>query len=44
MDYTSVDVDRIMDFLNALTDTRSLDLRSDQNVVSGVPNGLPLDD
>ena len=44
MDYSSEDVDRIMDFLNALTDTRSLDLRSDQNVVSGVPSGLPLDD
>ncbi|MEN8207537.1 MAG: cytochrome-c peroxidase, partial [Pseudomonadota bacterium] len=38
------DVDRIIDFLNALTDPASLDLRSDQDVVYGVPSGLPLDD
>jgi cytochrome c peroxidase len=42
--YSEEDVDRIMDFLNALTDTASLDLRSDQDVVNGVPSGLPLDD
>ena len=44
MAYSSVDVDRILDFLNALTDTASIDLRSDQDVVNGVPSGLPLDD
>lgn len=44
MNYSAEDIDRIMDFLNALTDPRSLDLRSDQNVVSGVPSGLPLND
>ena len=44
MSYSEKDVDRIMDFLNALTDPRSLDLRSDQDVVTGVPSGLPLDD
>ena len=44
MKYSNKDVDRIMDFLNALTDTNSLDLRSDQNVVTGVPSGLPLYD
>ena len=44
MNHTAEDIDRIMDFLNALTDPRSLDLRSDQNVVSGVPSGLPLSD
>jgi cytochrome c peroxidase len=38
------DVDRIMDFLHALTDPSSVDLRSDQDVVNGVPSGLPLDD
>ena len=42
--YSEEDVDRILDFLNALTDTASIDLRSDQDVVSGVPSGLPLDD
>lgn len=44
MAYSSKDIDRIMDFLNALTDPASLDLRSDQDVVNGVPSGLPLDD
>jgi cytochrome c peroxidase len=42
--YSDEDVDRIIDFLNALTDPASLDLRSDQDVVNGVPSGLPLDD
>ncbi|MDH5515527.1 MAG: cytochrome-c peroxidase [Gammaproteobacteria bacterium] len=42
--YTEEEVDRIIDFLHALTDTASLDLRSDQDVVNGVPSALPLDD
>jgi cytochrome c peroxidase len=42
--YSAEDVDRILDFLNALTDPASLDLRSNQDVVNGVPSGLPLDD
>ena len=42
--FSAEDVDRIIDFLNALTDPASLDLRSDQDVVNGVPSGLPLDD
>jgi cytochrome c peroxidase len=42
--FSDEDVDRIIDFLNALTDPASLDLRSDQDVVYGVPSGLPLDD
>ena len=42
--YSEEDVDRIIDFLNALTDTDTIDLRSDQDVVGGVPSGLPLDD
>ena len=42
--YSEEDIDRIMDFLNALTDTGTIDLRSDQDVVYGVPSGLPLDD
>ena len=42
--YSAEDVDRIIDFLNALTDPGSIDLRSDQDVVNGVPSGLPLDD
>ena len=42
--YSAKDVDRILDFLNALTDPASLDLRRDQDVVKGVPSGLPLDD
>lgn len=40
----SDDVNRILDFLHALTDTSSIDLRNDQYVVNGVPSGLPLDD
>ena len=39
--YSAEDVDRIMDFLNALTDPNTIDLRSDQDVVNGVPSGLP---
>lgn len=42
--YSEQDIDRIMDFLNALTDPGTIDLRSDQDVVKGVPSGLPLDD
>ena len=42
MSYKKKDIDRIMDFLHALTDTASLDLRSDIDVVNGVPSGLPL--
>jgi cytochrome c peroxidase len=42
--YDDEDVDRIIDFLNALTDPGTIDLRSDQDVVNGVPSGLPLDD
>lgn len=41
---SSNDVDRIMDFLYALTDMDSLDLRDDQDVLSGVPSGLPIGD
>ena len=44
MAYSAEDVDRILDFLHALTDTSSIDLRGDQDVVNGVPSGLPLDD
>lgn len=44
MSYREKDIDRIMDFLHALTDTASLDLRSDQDVTTGVPSGLPLAD
>lgn len=42
--YSAEDVDRIMDFLNALTDPATSDLRSDQDVVYGVPSELPLAD
>jgi cytochrome c peroxidase len=42
--YSAEEVDRIMDFLNALTDPATIDLRSDQDVVNGVPSGVPLDD
>ena len=44
MHYSAEDVNRILDFLNALTDTSSIDLRRDQDVVNGVPSGLALDD
>lgn len=44
MAFSAEDVDRILDFLHALTDTSSIDLRHDQDVVNGVPSGLPLDD
>jgi cytochrome c peroxidase len=42
--YTPRQVDLIIDFLHALTDPASLDLRGDQDVVNGVPSELPLDD
>jgi len=42
--FTTEDVDRIIDFLHALTDTKSLDLREDQDVLNGVPSGLPIHD
>lgn len=42
--YSDEDVDRIIDFLHALTDPGSVDLRTDQDVVNGVPSDLPLDD
>jgi cytochrome c peroxidase len=44
MYYSAEDVDRILDFLNALTDTSSIDLRRNQDVVYGVPSGIALDD
>jgi cytochrome c peroxidase len=40
--YTPAEVDRILDFLNALTDTGSIDLRND--VPASVPSGLPMYD
>jgi cytochrome c peroxidase len=40
MSYTDREVDHIIDFLNALTDANSLDLRRD--VPASVPSGLPL--
>ncbi|MDT8388161.1 MAG: cytochrome c peroxidase [Thiogranum sp.] len=40
MNYSDVEVDRILDFLHALTDPRSLDLRND--VPRAVPSGLTL--
>jgi cytochrome c peroxidase len=42
MPYTSAEVDRIIDFLHALTDPDSLDLRHD--VPAAVPSGLPVYD
>jgi cytochrome c peroxidase len=42
--FTEEEVDLIIDFLHALTDMSSVDLRSDQDVVNGVPSGLRLDD
>ncbi len=42
--YTGEEVDRIIDFLHALTDPGTIDLRSDLDVLRGVPSGLPLDD
>ncbi len=42
MSYSNDDVDRIIDFLNALTDPGSIDLRND--VPSSVPSGLPMYD
>jgi cytochrome c peroxidase len=44
MDYSDEEVDHIMEFLHALTDQSCLDLRSDFDVVSGVPSGLPIFD
>ena len=44
MGYSDEDVDRIMDFLNALTDAGTIDLRDDQDVVNGVPSDIALDD
>jgi cytochrome c peroxidase len=40
MAYTAADIDRIIDFLYALTDRGSLDLRVD--VPDSVPSGLPM--
>ncbi|MEN8761070.1 MAG: cytochrome c peroxidase [Thiogranum sp.] len=40
MDYSDEDVDRIMDFLHALTDPASIDLRND--TPASVPSGLTL--
>jgi hypothetical protein len=42
--FTEEEIDLIIDFLHALTDMSSVDLRSDQDVVNGVPSGLRLDD
>ena len=42
MNYRTKDVDHIMDFLHALTDSAANDLRSDIDVVNGVPSGLPV--
>jgi cytochrome c peroxidase len=39
---TDLEVERLVDFLNALTDTASLDLRDD--VPAEVPSGLPIFD
>ena len=44
MDFSAEEVDRILDFLHALTDTSSIDLRHDQDVINGVPSMLPLAD
>ncbi len=44
MAYSARGVDRILDFLHALTDPACSDLRSDIDVVNGVPSGLPLAD
>jgi cytochrome c peroxidase len=44
MGYSEEDVDLIMEFLHALTDTGSIDLRNDIDVVNGVLSNLPLDD
>ncbi len=42
--YTKTEIARIIDFLHALTDPASLDLRANVDVYKGVPSGLPLDD
>lgn len=44
MAYGHEQIDLILEFLHALTDPASLDLRSDLDVVNGVPSGLPLDE
>ena len=44
MGYSDEEVDKIMEFLHALTDPSCLDLRSDFDVVNGVPSGLPIFD
>jgi len=44
MDYDAGDIDLIMDFLHALTDPGSLDLRADLALIDGVPSGLPIAD
>lgn len=40
--YSDEDVNKILDFLYALTDPGSLDLRDDLDVVNGVPSGLTI--
>ena len=42
--YSTEEVDRIIDFLHALTDTGSVDLRSNFDVVGGLPSGHHLYD
>ena len=44
MSYSDEEVDKIIEFLHALTDPSCLDLRSDFDVVKGVPSGLPIFD
>jgi len=41
--HSEQDIDRIMDFLNALTDPGTIDLRRDQDVLKGAPSGLALE-
>ena len=42
--YSGRQVDLIIEFLHALTDPGSLDMRDNIDVVEGVPSGLPVDD
>lgn len=42
LDYSHKDVDHIIDFLHALTDPAATDLRSNIDVVKGVPSGLSV--
>jgi len=44
MAYSAAEVDRIMDFLHALTDRGTIDLRKDIDPAIGVPSGLPIYD